>query len=112
MERIDYSDMEKVEVRVGTVIEVEDFPEAIKPMYIITADFGPEVGIRKSSGQYTQNYTKEEIMGRQIIGALNLGPKKIGPFVSEFLTLGLADEEGNAVLLSPTKKVPNGGLMF
>lgn len=112
MENISFEDLEKVDVRVGTVIAVDDFPEAIKPMYIMTVDFGEELGVRKSSGQYTQNYTKEEILGRQVLGVVNLGPKKIGPFTSEFLTVGLADDSGNAVLIGPTKPVPNGGKMF
>ncbi len=112
MELANFSDLEKVDVRVGTVLAVDDFPEAIKPMYIMTVDFGSEIGVLKSSGQYTQNHSKEDILGRQILGVVNLGPKKIGPFTSEFLTVGLADEEGNAVLIGPSKPVPNGGKMF
>ena len=112
MELINFSDLDKVDVRVGTVIAVDDFPEAIKPMYIMTVDFGPEIGIKKSSGQYTQNYTKEEVLGRQVLGVINLGDKKIGPFTSEFLTVGLSDEAGHAVFIGPSKPVPNGGKMF
>ncbi|OGI63465.1 tRNA-binding protein [Candidatus Nomurabacteria bacterium RIFCSPHIGHO2_01_FULL_40_12] len=108
---ITYEDFEKVDIRAGEILEVEDFPEARKPMYKITADFGTEIGIKKSSGQFTQNYTKEELVGKMIIGVVNFPPKKIGPFSSEFLTLGLADEEDKIVLLMPTQKVPKGAKM-
>ncbi|OGI68028.1 tRNA-binding protein [Candidatus Nomurabacteria bacterium RIFCSPLOWO2_01_FULL_41_12] len=108
---ITYEDFAKVDIRAGEVLEVEDFPEARKPMYKITVDFGPEIGIKKSSGQFTQNYTKEELVGKTIIGVVNFPPKKIGPFFSEFLTLGLADEEDKVVLLMPTQKVPKGAEM-
>lgn len=108
---ISYEDFEKVDIRAGEVLEAEDFPEARKPMYKITVDFGPEIGVKKSSGQFTQNYTKEELVGKMIIGVVNFPPKKIGPFVSEFLTLGLADEEDKIVLLMPTKKVLKGAKM-
>lgn len=109
---ITYEDFEKVDIRAGEILEAEDFPEARKPMYKITVDFGPEIGIKKSSGQFTQNYTKEELVGKTIIGVVNFPPKHIGPFVSEFLTLGLADEEDKVVLLMPTQKVPKGSKMM
>ena len=109
---ITYQDFEKVDVRAGEILEVEDFPEARKPMYKITVDFGLEIGIKKSSGQFTQHYTKEELVGKMIIGVINFLPKKIGSFVSEFLTLGLADQEDKVVLLFPDKKVPKGSKMM
>lgn len=109
---ITYEDFEKVDIRAGEIMEAEDFPEARKPMYKITVDFGPEIGIKKSSGQFTHHYSKEELVGKMIIGVVNFPPKKIGSFVSEFLTLGLADEEDKIVLLMPTKKVPKGAKMM
>ena len=109
---ISYQDFEKVEIRVGTIVKVEDFPEARKPAYKLTIDFGSPLGVKKSSVQITKHYTNDELVGQQIIGVVNFPPKQIGPFVSEVLTLGLADENGDIVLLVPTKKVPNGGKMF
>lgn len=109
---ITYDDFEKVDIRAGEVLEVHDFPEARKPMYQITVDFGPEIGIKKSAGQITANYTKEELVGKTIIGVVNFPSKKIGPFFSEFLTLGLADENDKVVLLMPTQKVPKGSRMM
>ncbi|MDD5071192.1 MAG: tRNA-binding protein [Patescibacteria group bacterium] len=109
---INYQDFEKVDIRVGEIIKAEDFPEAKKPAYKLTIDFGPEIGVKKSSVQITKRYTKEELIGKQVIGVVNFSPKQIGPFVSEVLTLGLPDENGDVVLLSPTKKVPKGGKMF
>jgi len=93
-------------------MKVDDFPEARKPAYKLTIDFGKEIGIKKSSVQITKHYTKEELLGKLIIGVVNFPPKQIGPFVSEVLTLGLPDENDNVVLLSPTKKVPKGEKMF
>ena len=109
---ITYEDFEKVDIRAGEILEAEDFPEARKPMYKITVDFGPEIGIKKSAGQFTQHYTKEELVGKTIIGVINFPPKKIGPFFSEFLTLGLTDLEDKVVLLMPTQKVPKGAKMM
>lgn len=109
---ITYQDFEKVDIRVGEVVGVEDFPQARKPAYKLTIDFGAEVGTKKSSVQVTKHYTKEELMGKQIIGVVNFPLKQIGPFISEVLTLGVPDENGDVVLLSPTKKVPKGGKMF
>lgn len=109
---ISYEDFQKVDIRAGEIIKVEDFPEARKPMYRLTIDFGPEIGIKMSAGQITKNYTKEELLGKMIIGVVNFPPKKIGPFVSEVLTLGLADEEDKVVLLCPTQKVPKGARMM
>ena len=109
---INYEDFEKVDIRVGEVVSAEDFPQARKPAYKLTINFGDEVGLKRSSVQITQNYTKEELIGRQVIGVVNFPAKQIGPFISEVLTLGVADEEGNVVLLAPTKKAKIGAKMF
>ncbi len=109
---IDYSDFKKIDVRVGTIIDVEDFPEARKPAYKLSIDFGPEIGTKRSSAQITEHYTKESLLGTQVIAIVNFPPKQIGAFISEVLTLGLPDSKGNVVLLQPTKEIPNGGKMF
>ena len=109
---INYQDFEKVDIRVGEIIKAEDFPEARKPAYKLTIDFGTEVGIKNSSVQITKHYTKEELIGKLVIALINFPPKQIGPFVSEVLTLGLPDENGGVVLLAPTEKEPKGGKMF
>jgi len=112
METITYQDFEKIDIRAGEILQAEDFPEARKPMYKLVVDFGPEIGIKKSAGQITKNYTKEELVGRMIIGVVNFPPKNIEPFVSEVLILGLIDEENKVVLLCPTQKVPKGAKMM
>jgi len=99
-------------VKEGEIVRAEDFPEARKPAYKLTLDFGAEIGIKNSSVQITKHYSKEELIGKLVIGVVNFPPKQIGPFVSEILTLGLPDENGDVVLLSPTKGVPKGGKMF
>ena len=109
---ISYEDFSKVDIRVGTIIFVEDFPQARKPAYKLTIDFGPSIGTKKSSVQITHHYTKEQLMGMQVLGVVNFAPKQIGPFISEALTLGLPDEQGAVVLITPSKKVPNGGKLF
>lgn len=109
---ITYDEFEKIDIRTGVIVNAEDFPEARKPAYKLTIDFGPEIGIKKSSAQITQNYTKESLVGMQVIAVVNFPPKQIGPFVSEVLTLGLPDVDGSVVLLSPTQKVPKGGKLF
>lgn len=109
---ITYQDFEKVDIRVGTIVNVGDFPEARKPAYKLTIDFGPELGLKMSSVQTTKHYAREELPGKQVIAVVNFSPKQIGPFISEVLTLGLSDEHGDVVLLTPTKSVPNGGKMF
>ncbi len=109
---ITYQDFEKVDVRVGEIVKVEDFPEARKPAYKLTIDFGPEIGMKTSSARITKHYTKEELLGKQVIAVINFPPKQVGPFSSEVLTLGLPDENGEVVLLIPTQKVPLGGKMF
>lgn len=108
MNQITWNDFENVEIRVGTITEAIDFPQARKPAYIITTDFGPEIGIKKSSAQITHLYTKEELIGRQIIGVINFPIKQIGPFFSEFLCTGFYREDGSVVLAVPDKIVPNG----
>lgn len=107
-----FSDFEKIDIRVGKVVSVEDFPEARKPMYKITVDFGPEIGMKRSAVGATENYTKEQLQGKLVLGLVNLPPKQIGPFTSESLTLGVSDENGHCVLISPDKDVPLGGRLF
>lgn len=109
---ISYEDFEKVDIRVGEIVEVRDFPEARKPAYKLIIDFGGEIGIKKSSARITAHYTKEELLGKQVIAVVNFPPKQIGPFQSEVLTLGLPDENGEVVLITPTKRVPLGGKLF
>ena len=108
MTQINWDDFEKVELRTGTIIRVEDFPEAIKPAYKITVDFGDKLGIKKSSAQLTDLYTKEELLGKQIVGVVNFPPKKIGPFISEFLICGFVQDDNSVVLAIPERKVDNG----
>ena len=108
MNQISWNDFEKVELRTGTIIQVDDFPEAIKPAYKITVDFGAEMGIKKSSAQLTDLYSKEELLGKQIVGVVNFPPKQIGPFVSEFLITGFIQDDKSVVLAVPERKVDNG----
>ena len=109
---ISYEDFEKIDVRVGEIIKAEDFPEAKKPAYRLTVDFGPAIGLKTSSAQITKNYSKKELLGRLVVGVVNFPPRQIGPFSSEVLILGLPDENGEVVLLTPTKSVAKGGKMF
>lgn len=108
MDLISFDDFLNVEIRVGTVVRSEPFPEARRPAIKLWVDFGGEIGERKSSAQITQHYAPEDLVGRQVIAVVNFPTKQIGPFMSEFLTLGLHDEDGNVVLVSPDKTVPNG----
>jgi len=108
MSEISWKDFEKVELRVGTVVAVEPFPEARKPAYKLSVDFGPEVGIRHSSVQVTVHYTLAELMGRQVVGVVNFPPKRIGPFMSECLITGFYREDGSVVLAVPDMPVPDG----
>ena len=111
METITWHDFEKVELRAGTILEAADFPEARKPAYKIGVDFGP-FGIKWSSAQITKHYTKEELVGRQIIGVINFPKKQITTFMSEFLVTGFADENGDIVLASIEQKVPDGSKLI
>ena len=108
MKHISWSDFEKVALRAGTVVEVQEFPEARKPAYKLKIDFGAEIGIKQSSAQITDHYRPEEVLGRQVICVINFAPKQIGPFVSECLVTGLYREDGTVILAVPDKKVGNG----
>jgi tRNA-binding protein len=110
--KISFDDFQKVDVRVGTIVEAQPFPEARKPSIKLVIDFGPELGTRKSSAQLVKHYKPEELIGRQVAAVVNFPPRQIGPMMSEVLTLGFPDEEGSVVLLAPDKKVPNGGRLF
>ncbi|WP_300569606.1 tRNA-binding protein [Flavobacterium sp.] len=108
METINWADFEKVEMRVGTIIEANDFPKANKPAYHLTIDFGAEIGVKKSSAQITMRYTKEDLVGKQIIAVVNFPVKQIGNFMSECLVLGSVGDNNDIVLLSSDLKVENG----
>ena len=108
MNTIEWNDFEKVELRVGTIVEAFDFPEARKPAYKLTIDFGDEIGLRKSSAQITDIYTRAELVGRQIVAVVNFPPKQIGPVRSECLVTGFHREDGAVVLARPDSEVPNG----
>ncbi|KQB11807.1 tRNA-binding protein [Rhodobacter capsulatus] len=112
MTEISYDDFAKIDIRVGRIVEVQPFPEARKPAYKLRVDFGPEVGVKKSSAQVTVHYTPETLLGRQVLGVVNFPPRQIGPFRSEALVLGLPDETGAVVLIGPGQDVPSGGKLF
>lgn len=105
---ITYADFERVDIRVGTVIEANPFPEARKPAIKLLIDFGPEIGVKKSSAQITVHYNLDNLVGRQVLAVVNFPPRQIGPFRSEVLTLGFEDEAGAIVLAATDKPVPNG----
>jgi tRNA-binding protein len=109
---ITFDDFLKVDIRVGTILEVEDFPEARRPAYRLRVDFGPELGIKKSSAQLPALYAKAELVGRQVAAVVNFPPRQIGKFMSEVLVLGFPDTEGRVVLIQPDRDIPNGGRLY
>ena len=112
MSAITYDEFERVDIRVGTIVEAEDFPRARKPLYRLRIDFGSELGIRQSAAGLPGRYDLDDLVGRQVIAVLNMGVRNIAGFESQCLTLGLPDEEGETILLTPTRPVPNGGRLF
>lgn len=108
MENIEWADFERVELRAGTIIAVDDFPEARRPAWKLTIDFGPDIGQRRSSAQITDIYSRQSLLGKQIMAVVNFPKKQIGPFMSECLVTGMAREDGAIVLVSPLEAVPDG----
>jgi tRNA-binding protein len=111
-ETIAYGDFERVDIRVGTVVDAQPFPEARKPAFKLSIDFGSEIGVKRSSAQLTVHYRPDQLIGRQVCAVVNFLPRQIGPFISEVLTLGMPDYDGSVVLVKPDFKVPNGGKLF
>jgi tRNA-binding protein len=109
---VSYDDFRKVDIRVGTIVEAEPYPEARKPAYKLTVDFGPAIGTRRTSAQITARYKLEELVGRQVAAVVNFPKKQIGKFMSEVLVLGFPDENGEVVLIQPSLGVPNGGRLY
>ncbi len=105
-------EFEKLDIRAGTIVDAQPFPEARKPAFKLWIDFGPEIGVKASSAQICVHYKLDQLIGRQVLGVVNFPPRRIGPFVSEVLTLGVPDDDGAVVLLRPDFKVGNGGRMF
>ena len=112
MAEISFADFERVDLRVGTIVSAVDFPEARKPAYQLQVDFGALIGVKKSSAQISALYSKEELIGRQVLAVINFPKKQIGKFMSECLVTGVADEEGNVVLSTVERKVPNGTKLY
>jgi tRNA-binding protein len=109
---ITIDDFNKLDIRVGKILVADDFPEARKPAYKLTIDLGDEIGIKRSSAQITENYSKEELMGMLVLCVVNFPPRQIGPFRSEVLTLGVPDQDDKVVLVKPDKRVPLGGKLY
>lgn len=107
-----YDDFQKLDIRVGKIVEVEDFPEARKPAYKLKIDFGGDIGIKKSCAQLPQNYTKEQLKDKLVLGVVNFPPRQIGPAVSEVLTLGVPDKNGECILITPDEVVDIGGQLY
>jgi tRNA-binding protein len=111
-EAITFDDFMKVDIRVGRIVAAEPFPQARKPAFKLTIDFGPEIGLKKSSAQITVNHALDELVGRQVLAVVNFPPRQIGPFISEVLTLGVPDENGAVMLIGPARDVPLGGRLY
>jgi tRNA-binding protein len=111
-DRISFDDFLKVDIRVGTIVEAEPYPEARKPAFKLLVDFGPELGRRKTSAQITAHYELEELVGRQVAAVVNFPPKQIGKFMSEVLVLGFPDGDGEVVMIAPSLPVPDGGRLY
>ncbi|PZQ48084.1 MAG: tRNA-binding protein [Micavibrio aeruginosavorus] len=109
---IDYADFEKVDIRVGRIVDVQDFPEARKPAFKLWVDFGPGLGIKKTSAQVTVNYTHDALKGKLVAAVVNFPPRQIGKYMSEILVLGFPDAQGNVTLFSPDKDIPLGGKLY
>ena len=109
---ITFADFERVDIRVGRIVQVDTFPEARKPAYKLRIDFGPDIGVKKSSAQLVARYTADELRGRLVLAVVNFPPRQIGPFMSEVLTLGVPDVDGAVVVIAPVDEVPLGGKLF
>ncbi|VVT24303.1 putative chaperone CsaA [Sphingomonas sp. EC-HK361] len=112
VETTTFDDFLKVDIRIGTILSAEPFPQARKPAFILTIDFGSGVGVKKSSAQITEHYTPETLIGRQVAAVVNFAPRQIGPIMSEVLTLGFPDEDGAVVLFAPDQRMENGARLF